>query len=467
MSLFRCRSLLVILALPLILALVTAPRTLARVIEAGPEDYRAALAELDAGDELHLVPGTYAGGLAIHRLRGRPGMPIVIEGSEGDGETRFLGRSGANTVSISDSSYVTVRNLVIDGQGLPVDGVKCEGTSGPVRHIVLEDLKIVGHGANQQIVGISTKCTAWEWVIRGNVIEGAGTGVYLGNSDGTAPFIAGLIEGNLIVDTVGYNLQVKHQLGQLPLPGLDDGPHETVIRGNVFSKARNGSAGKAARPNVLVGHWPREGPGSDDLYLVYGNLFHQNPTERLFQAEGNVAVYDNLFVNHFGDAVRIQPHHDIPREIWLFHNTVVARDVGLSLIIDPDTRHLTVMGNAVFAHGPVKVTGREGVPSFVTRVLAWLGRRLRVRANTSGSLAEASRRLANPLGEIGELDLYPVDHELEGSPVATELTGMFEGADRDFNGLERDGRYRGAYAGFGLNPGWRPALERIPIAGRW
>ena len=33
--------------------------------------------------------------------------------------------------------------------------------------------------------------------------------------------------------------------------------------------------------------------------LIHGNFFHQNPTEALFQAEGNVIFYSNLLLNDF------------------------------------------------------------------------------------------------------------------------------------------------------------------------
>ena len=134
--------------------------------------------------------------------------------------------------------------------------MKAEGHARFAHHITLEDLSIRGYGAGQQIVGISTKCPAWDWVIRNNVIVSAGTGIYLGDSDGSAPFVAGLIEGNLIRDTRGYNLQIKHQGARPDVPGMPSGPSVTVIRRNVFSKAQNAAAGELARPNVLVGHFP-------------------------------------------------------------------------------------------------------------------------------------------------------------------------------------------------------------------
>ena len=54
---------------------------------------------------------------------------------------------------------------------------------GSTHHVTIENLNIVNYGADQQVVGISTKGPAWNWTIRGNRIVGAGTGMYLGNSD--------------------------------------------------------------------------------------------------------------------------------------------------------------------------------------------------------------------------------------------------------------------------------------------
>src|SRR5262249_36081648 len=158
--------------------------------------------------------------------------PIVIEGETSGLGTVFRGRPGANTVSIKNAAYLVVRSLLLDGDGLGVDAVKAEGTSQFAHHITLERLTIVNHGADQQVVGISTKCPAWSWVIRGNIIRGAGTGMYLGNSDGNQPFIGGLIEDNLIVDTIGYNLQIKHQRERPKIAGMPQENSATIIRHN-------------------------------------------------------------------------------------------------------------------------------------------------------------------------------------------------------------------------------------------
>lgn len=103
-----------------------------------------------------------------------------------------------------------------------------------------------------------------------------------------------------------------------------------MIRYNVFSK-QDALPGPQARPNVLLGHFPLAGAGSEDRYLVYGNLFLHNPSEALLQAEGRVAVYDNVFINGGGDAIRIQPHNDVPRDMDIFSNTVLASGTGIQI----------------------------------------------------------------------------------------------------------------------------------------
>jgi hypothetical protein len=378
--------------------------------------------------------------LPIAYLNGSPEAPIVITGPVKGAPAVFPARRGHNTVSIVNSSYVTIRHLTLDGQSLPVDGVKAEGYSDWAHHIVLEDLVIKGHGHDQQTVGISTKCPAWEWVLRRNVITGAGTGIYLGDSDGTAPFFAGLIEYNLVVDTLGYNLQIKHQNGRI----LQERP-VTIIRHNVFSKAHNASLPPKMRPNVLVGHWPGNGPGAGDHYEIYGNLFYQNPHEALFQGEGNLALYNNLFVNEYGDAIHIQPHNDIPKTIDIFFNTVLARDKGIVIRATKGATSFrqTVGGNAVFAEVPL--TGGRQV------------------LNTVGSSSDAEKYLVQPHGQLGEFDLRPRQGRLHGQPLDTSRQGRYENWWRDFDGHHRDLTIRGAYGNDNSSSGWRPLLERKPV----
>lgn len=406
-----------------------------------PDNYLAILERLAPGDTLWLVPGTYRYGLPIHRLSGTEEAPIAISGIPGRDRPVFLARRGANTVSLVNAAHIVVRNLVLDGRGLIADAVKAEGHAAFAHHITLENLLIVNHGVDQSIVGISTKCPTWGWVIRGNVILGAGTGLYLGDSDGRAPFVAGLIEHNVVRDTIGYNLQIKHQIGRPQLAGMPTGDSETVIRHNVFSKANNASTGPRARPNLLVGHWPPEGPGVNDRYLIYGNFFYDNPSgEPLFQGEGNVALYNNAFVNPSGSAILIQPHRGLPREIHVFHNTVVTRDAGLVVRGVAPGHAPVVAGNAVFAGEPIFGLDGEG--------------------NLGLPYAEAAQYLRAPFAAPPHLDVSPLGALRLSSDTLPERLWRLPEATMDYDGLPRKAGTVGAFA---YRPEGRPlALEGGP-----
>ena len=395
-------------------------------IQADPGNYRAQLARLKAGDLLQLAPGDYYRGLPLHNLAGEAGKPIVISGPAAPGRAIFHARADANTVSLLNVAYIEIRNLELDGDNLPVDGVRAEGHAQFAHHITLEHLLIVGHGNNQQTVAISTKCPAWGWVIRDNVIRAAGTGMYLGNSDGSDPFIGGVIEYNLITDTLGYNLQIKHQIGRPDVPGMLATPQQTVIRYNVFSKAENSSTDGLARPNVLVGHAPLSGHGVDDRYLVYGNFFYRNPTEALFQGEGNIAFYNNVLVNPDGDALHIQPHHDQPKRIWIAYNTILASGDGVRILTRADTpaNARDVTHNLIFAGRPLMG-----------------GTQLDNRVGQPGQAALLLRRpdVAPPLLDLSPLkslygaaatwpDLPDIAHDYSGRPRNAADTGAFTSA---------------------------------------
>ncbi|MFN3543366.1 MAG: hypothetical protein ACK4UX_00735 [Thiobacillus sp.] len=318
---------------------------------AGPDTYRDLLPRLQAGDRLLLEPGDYYRGLPLHRLTGMADAPIVVEAADPTRPPRLVARAGAHTVSLVDVRHVTVRHLELDGRNLPVDAVRAEGHSRYADHVTLEHLHIHDHAASQQNVGISTKCPAFGWVVRNNRIERVGTGMYFGDSDGSDAFVAALIEGNQVTATLGYSLQIKHQKARAP--GVV-GRHDTVIRFNVFDK-HHAQPWPLARPNVLLGHFPLDGEGREDRYLVQGNRFLHNPSEALFQAEGRVALYDNVFVNDYGDAIRIQPHNDVPRTMLIFSNTVLASGVGIQVRQPEGSPYRQrVVGNLVAASIPLR-----------------------------------------------------------------------------------------------------------------
>ena len=369
--------------------------------QAGPEDYREHLRRLQPGDRLLLASGEYLQGLPLHHLSGQAGEPIVIEAADPAAPPRFIARPRANTVSLVNVRHLVVRHLALDGRNLPVDAVKAEGHSRYADFITLEHLHIHDHAASQQNVGISSKCPAYGWVVRNNRIERVGTGMYFGDADGSDPFVGGLIEGNHVSATLGYNLQIKHQT--VRTPEYAD-RHDTLIRHNVFSK-EDAASGPLARPNVLLGHVPVSGAGSEDRYLVYGNVFLHNPSEALLQAEGRVAVYDNVFINGGGDAIRIQPHNDVPREMNIFSNTVLASGTGIQVRQREGTTYRQrVILNVIAAATPI--VGGEAAynlslpyqPDLLALAPARLTRRLLARS-------QAAPHAPAPL--LHELAAYP------------------------------------------------------------
>ena len=414
-------------------------------IDADPSSYRALLPTLLPGQRLLLAPGTYDQGLPITGLNGAPNQCIVVEGPASGPPAVFTARSCCNTVSLQDSSYVAIRNLELDGQDIPVDAVKAESPSSYAHHVTLENLYIHGHGADQQIVGINTKSIAWNWVIRRCRILGAGTGIYLGDSDGSAEFVNGLIENNLIVDTIGYNMQIKHQNGRDTGAGIPPSA-TTTIRHNVFSKANNASTGANARPNLLVGHWPLTGPGSTDYYQIYGNFFFQNPVEALFQGEGNVGFYSNVLLNDSDPgvpAMAIQPQNDVPKAIEVFRNTVVAASRGIRVSGGDPGFEQRVVGNAALAGLPIQAPFLD--------------------ANIEDTYASAAAYLANPGGAVGStLSLFPLAGTLTGPPMSTATVLALYEKDRDFEGRLRGDVFRGAYDAEGTGPAWPLALAVKP-----
>lgn len=174
----------------------------ANTISGNTGNYLQKIGVLQPGDTLLLEPGTYANNMKLVNINGKPGQPIVIVGS--GQSTIFIGNACCNTVSLTKCSFLVLSHFMLDGKNQFVDAVKAEGTAGNWTHdITIQYTTIVGYGIDQQAVGISTKCPSWNWVIRKNKIIGAGTGLYLGNSDGTMPFVNGIIEYNYIASTVG------------------------------------------------------------------------------------------------------------------------------------------------------------------------------------------------------------------------------------------------------------------------
>ena len=433
----------------------------ANFITATPANFTSFLSSLSPGDTLFLSAGNYTSSLNLSNKNGTEQDPIVIMG---DGQnTVFLGNACCNTVNLTDCSYIVIRNFKIDGQNINyIDGVKAGGGANHfAHHITVEDLWIVNNGGNiegdNQTVGISTKCAAWSWTIRRCTIIAAGTGIYLGNSDGTSPFVGGLIENNLVINTRGYNMQIKAQNNGVRdiFPGTAVDSQKTIVRYNVWSKDTGSTQigmGDGSRPCVLFGHFPPSGNGSHDIYEVYGNFFYNNPTEALIQITANTALYNNVFVNQvapdYGTVVITNHEGFPPRDIRVFHNTVVSTSTeGGIVMYSPNTSYQQYCyANAVFSNG-TPVLGFSA-PNTID--------------NITDAYLHASNYVQAPFDPIPGLEVFPLSGALQGSLTPSALMSTYTDYGLDFNGDVYDWKFRGAYAGDGVNAGWTLALEIRP-----
>ncbi len=422
----------------------------ARMIDADPTDYQSKVNSLVPGDTLQLAAGTYSLGLSLNNIHGSSEQAICIRGR--DAATVFLSRECCNTISITKCSYLCISHLLIEGNEAGVDAVKAEGTAGNfAHHITLEYLTIHNFQSDQQVVGISTKCACWNWIIRKNRILGAGTGLYLGNSNGDAPFVNGLIEYNFVSGTIGYCMEIKHQVA-----GVRDAFEGTAVDGktrilhNVFCKDSSSSTGSAARPNLLVGGFSSTGWGSKDFYEIAGNVFVENPSEALFQGSGSITLYNNIFINHSDGggarAVYITSQNSIqPRDVNIFHNTVVANNSagGIRIYNADDSYSQRCFANAVFAANPI------------TNINSTF-------ENFSADYASVSQHVVNYSTLLSQTNLVPQSDHLVGTELSDTLITKFPDAKYDFNGKLYDMRFRGAYASCCQNIGWQLQLDTMP-----
>lgn len=414
---------------------------LAETVKATPETYKSQLSKLAPGDTLELAPGHYPR-LNLGNMKGAPGAFITITGPT-SGEPAVIDADlgpCCNTVQLDGSAYIAIKNMTIDGKSVDAaDGINAKGK--PVHDILIENVTFIGHDGSQQTVAISTKTAAWNWVIRRNRIVGAGTGIYLGNSNGQAPFVAGIIEGNFVDDTTGYSMQIKYQNPRAAVEGMPTGTSTTIIRHNVFIKPDRPSE-DGDRPNLLVGGFPNSGAGSEDRYEIYGNFFYHNPREALLQASGRVSIHDNIFADTTGNAITLV-NHDLPlRQAHVYNNTIFGADTGIYFSGAGD-QGTHFVGNVIFAK--TAIGGKKPTSS---------------AENVTGSEADAAKYVTKA-SRTFPMDFYPLAGKLEGSALDLSPFKADKDHDRDFNGNPKAGlTFRGAYAGSGENPGW--ALAAAP-----
>lgn len=262
--------------------------------------------------------------------------------------------------------------------------------------------------------------------------------MYLGNSNGEAPFLRGIIEYNRISDPEGYCIEIKHQ-NSWPA-GAPSGVGGTIIRHNVLIKSARAS-GSGDRPNLLFGGFPDEGSGSEDRYEVYGNFVASNPRESLIQATGRFTIHDNLLVNASGPTfagVHATAHQGKGvRHATIYNNTIYACTRGIRAA--SGSKIDAVVGNLVFSDDPI--SGRIDLQA----------------DNLVDKVTEAGEYVVKPGMLPGAADFSPIIGRCGGSALNLAPFRADIDFDRDFDGVTKgDGACRGAYAGAGRRT-WLPS----------
>jgi hypothetical protein len=438
----------------LLAASLLLPTSLARAadLDADPSNYTSVMATLKPGDTLHLAAGTYAPTgstpLPLSNLNGTSSAWITVTGPATNPPTAVFQASPdgcCNVVEITNSSYLALEDVYVDGMHVSgAFGISAGGASNVVHDIRIEGCTLVdmdndGDPADlgQQDDGISTKAPTWGWIIRNNTITGAGTGMYLGNSDGSDPFIAGVIEGNLIDKPTGYCIEIKQQNPWPSVPGIPTQPTATILSNNVFVKADHAATTSGPRPQVLVDGFPTTGPGAENHYELYGNLFVHDDEDYLVQATGRVHVHDNIFVDDATYGAVNFTNHDgyTVIDAIAYNNTIYAVGTGIAFSNAPSGVGFAV-GNAIFA-----TTAFSGTAATQTD-------------NVTDTVANAGQYVNHPSVTMGSMDFYPkAGSALRGTKLDLSSVSTDVDYDRDFNGTAKDFTYRGAYSGEGINPG--------------
>lgn len=217
---------------------------------------------------------------------------------------------------------------------------------------------------------------------------------------------------------------------------MPTGVSTTIIRNNTFIKG-DGPSPDGDRPNVLVGGFPSSGPGSSDLYQLYGNFFDHNPREALLQASGRVTIHDNIFVGgqHTALALRDQ---DLPLKFAnIYSNTIYTSQAGITFGNQAQVAS-AVVGNIVFAATPI-----VGTITYQSD-------------NLTDTVANAVNYVNSPSFDVGAMNFYPIPGKVEGPRLPLGSFSSDVDYNRDFNGMMKSPpSFRGAYAGEGTNPGWK------------
>lgn len=296
---------------------------LADAIEIGPgDDFEAAAAALEPGDELVLRGGVYTFDENITvSVNGTANLPIIIRSRDGEEAILEQATANNNVLEINGSTFLELRRLTVRGGS---HGIRLINSDS----ITIEECEIYETG--DVALSANSGGTYENLIIRRNHIHhtnGTGEGMYLGCNNDGCRIANSLIENNYVHDTnrpsvdQGDGIEIK------------DGSYGNVVRDNVVHDTKY--------PGILLYSTAGNGPPN----IIEGNIVW-NSGDNTMQVAADAVIRNNIILGN----VSFQAHQSgTPSNLEFVHNTVISNGAGVE--VRNVTGPVLIANNAVYAQG--------------------------------------------------------------------------------------------------------------------
>ncbi|MEO0136732.1 MAG: right-handed parallel beta-helix repeat-containing protein [candidate division WOR-3 bacterium] len=397
-----------------------------------PGEIQSYTNQLQAGDTLLIMPGTYDMNWNISDRYGAESDWIVIQPYSSG--VVINGVNYDNVIDIYNCHYVELRGIEITNSynGSGIDGIKFRTTSD---HILMENLHIhnlTGVGISANPAGQSfTYLTIRRCHIHG--ITDVGEGLYIGNHDGLTPVHHCLVELNWIHDCHPHKgIQFKR------------GTYLNIIQDNVVYNCDEAGI-------VL---YKTDQSSALDNNIVRRNAIWNTP-EGIF-AVGQTNIDNNvIFSCDYGINVRNYGGWGM-NDLYIRNNTIYHCNITCLRLDDWNiaTGEMVCINNACYQDTITAsaIQAPDGIgPGYVAYNRHY--GQSQVTGSTLGN--HPSQEFINPVPTPGVINLYPKS----SATLLNNGTQSYGAPDDDFNLLSRPYGSQwdvGAYEWRGLNnPGWQ------------
>lgn len=304
---------------------------------AAGDDIEAAIATLQAGDELVLGGGMYVvTELFSVDLVGSEAQPITVRAKDGEFPHVHRPDANQNIVDIDNAQWVVI------------DGIEFSGGSAGIRissadHLTISNCEV--HSTNDVAVRANDSGVTYEALhIVGNEIHdtsNTGEGMYLGCNDDGCRIANSVIERNWVHHTNGPMITQGDGIE------IKEGSHGNIIRDNVIHDTNY--------PCILT--YSTVGNGQPNI--IEGNVMW-NCGDHGIQSAADSIIRNNIILSANASGISLQPHQSgAPANISVVHNTIVvpgSRAINISGAVGP----VTIANNAVYSEaGPAIMVGGE------------------------------------------------------------------------------------------------------------